>query len=145
MRRTEQLAKFCEDYSRLDATLSTLADQTSHPLMVHTLHPAQRLGKCSRSSPLDDPFHLVRRPQVPLGPLAFMPGRAVHTNEVFVLLGENYFVERSTKQAREIIDRRLTGTRHTHTTHTHHTQPVPHACRVVSRLRTQCSRRRSRP
>lgn len=78
VRRTEQLTKFCEDYSRLDTTLSTLADQTSHPLMV------------------------------PLGPLAFMPGRAVHTNEVFVLLGENYFVERSTKQAREIIDRRLT-------------------------------------
>lgn len=42
--------------------------------------------------------------------MAFMPGQAVHTNEVFVLLGENYFVERSAKQAREIIERRLSGT-----------------------------------
>jgi hypothetical protein len=78
-------------------------------------------------------FDLVRRPQVPLGPLAFMPGRAVHTNEVFVLLGENYFVERSTKQAREIIDRRLTGTPHTHT-HTHTTRHTARASRVSCRV-----------
>lgn len=38
---------------------------------------------------------------------AFMPGRLVNTNEILVLLGENWFVERSTKQAREMIDRRL--------------------------------------
>lgn len=47
--------------------------------------------------------------------MAFVPGRAVHTNEVFVLLGENYFVERSTKQAREVIERRLSGIVYHHT------------------------------
>lgn len=44
---------------------------------------------------------------VPLGPKAFMPGQIVHTNEVLVLLGENYFVERTAKQASGIIERRL--------------------------------------
>lgn len=43
---------------------------------------------------------------VPFGPLAFMPGKLVHTNEILVLLGDNWFVERSAKQACGIIDRR---------------------------------------
>ena len=46
---------------------------------------------------------------VPIGPMAFMPGKLVHTNEVLVLLGENYFVQRSAYEAREILTRR-TGT-----------------------------------
>ncbi|XP_070186347.1 unconventional prefoldin RPB5 interactor-like isoform X3 [Littorina saxatilis] len=44
---------------------------------------------------------------VPVGSLAFMPGRLVHTNEVLVLLGDNYFVERSASQAVDIVSRRL--------------------------------------
>lgn len=47
--------------------------------------------------------------QVNFGPKAFMPGQFVHTNEIMVLLGDNWFVERSAKQAREIVDRRLQG------------------------------------
>lgn len=43
---------------------------------------------------------------VPIGELAFMPGELVHTNEITVLLGENYFVERSVIQARQILRRR---------------------------------------
>jgi hypothetical protein len=43
---------------------------------------------------------------VPFGTKAFMPGELVHTNEVMVLLGENYFAERSAKQANEIANRR---------------------------------------
>jgi unconventional prefoldin RPB5 interactor 1 len=39
--------------------------------------------------------------------MAFMPGKIVHTNEVLVLLGDNWFVERSAKQATEIVERRL--------------------------------------
>ena len=35
-----------------------------------------------------------------------MPGEIIHTNEVMVLLGDNWFAERSAKQACEIIDRR---------------------------------------
>jgi hypothetical protein len=37
---------------------------------------------------------------VPFTKKAFMPGRLVHTNEILVLLGDNWFVERSAKQAR---------------------------------------------
>ncbi len=44
---------------------------------------------------------------VPLGKYAMVPGRLVHTNEVLVLLGENYFAMRSASQARAIAQRRL--------------------------------------
>lgn len=47
--------------------------------------------------------------QVPCGSLAFMPGQIVHTNEILVLLGDNYFVERSARQAGDIVMRRLAG------------------------------------
>ena len=46
---------------------------------------------------------------VPLGPLAFMPGRLIHTNEILVLLGDNWFAERSAKEAVEIVKRRVKG------------------------------------
>lgn len=39
--------------------------------------------------------------------LAFIEGHIIHTNELTVLLGFNYFALRSAKQARQIIDRRL--------------------------------------
>lgn len=39
--------------------------------------------------------------------LALMPGHIIHTNEILVLLGDNYFTLRSSKQACEIIDRRI--------------------------------------
>ena len=38
-----------------------------------------------------------------------MPGQMVHTNEVMVLLGDNWFAERSAKQAAEIAGRRIQG------------------------------------
>ena len=44
---------------------------------------------------------------VPMGPMAFMPGELVHTNEVLVLLGENYFAEQSAVQAAGIVQRRI--------------------------------------
>jgi hypothetical protein len=36
-----------------------------------------------------------------------MPGRLEHTNEVTVLLGDNYFAERSASQAQDILTRRI--------------------------------------
>jgi prefoldin subunit 5 len=36
-----------------------------------------------------------------------MPGKIVHTNEVLVMLGDNWFVDRSAVQAAEIVDRRM--------------------------------------
>ncbi|CAF2068089.1 unnamed protein product [Rotaria magnacalcarata] len=44
---------------------------------------------------------------VPFRKLAFIPGRIVHSNEILVLLGDNYFVERTCKQLIEIVNRRL--------------------------------------
>ena len=76
----QQIAKwtqFQSDYGQLKTRLSTLPDRLTYECMV------------------------------PFGKLAFLPGRIVHSNEILVLLGENYFVERSCKQAIEIIDRRL--------------------------------------
>lgn len=49
--------------------------------------------------------------QVPFGDLAFMPGQLVHTNEILVLLGDNWFVDRSASQAVEIVERRIKGTK----------------------------------
>ncbi|XP_033929700.1 unconventional prefoldin RPB5 interactor 1-like isoform X2 [Melopsittacus undulatus] len=43
---------------------------------------------------------------VPFGPLAFMPGKLLHTNEVTVLLGDNWFSKCSTKQAVELVEHR---------------------------------------
>ncbi|XP_072278517.1 unconventional prefoldin RPB5 interactor 1 isoform X2 [Pyxicephalus adspersus] len=43
---------------------------------------------------------------VPFGPLAFMPGRLVQTNEVNVLLGDNWFAKCSAKQAMSLVDHR---------------------------------------
>lgn len=45
--------------------------------------------------------------QVPFGPLAFMPGKLVHTNEVTVLLGDNWFAKCAAKQAQKIVDHRM--------------------------------------
>lgn len=71
-----QFEIYKQDYENLSKRLSTLADKTTHSVMV------------------------------PIGPLAFMPGKLIHTNEILVLLGDNWFAERSAKQAVEIVNRR---------------------------------------
>ncbi|XP_032229480.2 unconventional prefoldin RPB5 interactor isoform X2 [Nematostella vectensis] len=68
--------KFKSDYETLDNTLKTLPEKLNHDIMV------------------------------PFGSLAFMPGKLIHTNEILVLLGDNWFAERSATQAREIVQRR---------------------------------------
>ena len=44
--------------------------------------------------------------QVPFGRFGFMPGQLYHTNDLLVLLGDNWFARRSAKQAIEIAERR---------------------------------------
>jgi unconventional prefoldin RPB5 interactor 1 len=44
---------------------------------------------------------------VPLGNQALMPGQIIHTNEVLVSLGDNWFAHCSAKQSVDIITRRL--------------------------------------
>ncbi|XP_046870590.1 unconventional prefoldin RPB5 interactor 1 isoform X2 [Hypomesus transpacificus] len=64
------------DYSALEERLQTLPDKLSYDIMV------------------------------PFGPLAFMPGKMVHTNEITVLLGDNWFAKCSAKQAQGIVGHR---------------------------------------
>lgn len=66
-----------DSYERLHGRLGTLSGKTRHSVMV------------------------------PLTSKAFMPGELVHTNEMTVLLGDNWFVETSASHAGEIAKRRL--------------------------------------
>ncbi|XP_053305221.1 unconventional prefoldin RPB5 interactor 1 [Spea bombifrons] len=64
------------DYDALQKRLHTLPDKLSYEVMV------------------------------PFGPLAFMPGRLVQTNEITVLLGDNWFAKCSAKEASALVDHR---------------------------------------
>lgn len=74
--KLQRWAQYERDYEALSERLRTLPDRVSHEVMV------------------------------PINSLAFMPGRIVHTNEVLVLLGDNWFAERSASQALAIAQRR---------------------------------------
>ncbi|XP_057693888.1 unconventional prefoldin RPB5 interactor 1 [Corythoichthys intestinalis] len=76
-RRIQHWEKVSGDYEALKERLETLPDRLSYDIMV------------------------------PFGPMAFMPGKLVHCNEVTVLLGDNWFAKCSTKQAEKIVDHRL--------------------------------------
>ncbi|XP_067245324.1 unconventional prefoldin RPB5 interactor 1 isoform X1 [Chanodichthys erythropterus] len=65
-----------KDYDSLQDRLRTLPDKLSYDIMV------------------------------PFGPLAFMPGKLVHTNELTVLLGDNWFAKCSAKQADTLVEHR---------------------------------------
>ncbi len=43
---------------------------------------------------------------MPFGKFAFAPGQLYHSNEVTVLLGDNWFVKTTVKHALEIVERR---------------------------------------
>ncbi|KAL0083591.1 hypothetical protein J3Q64DRAFT_1836086 [Phycomyces blakesleeanus] len=72
----QQWKSFKEDYDALENQLKTFPDETTRSAMI------------------------------PMGKLAFMPGKFIHTNEIMVLLGDQYYVERSAKQAISIVRRR---------------------------------------
>ncbi|KAJ8417871.1 hypothetical protein AAFF_G00227140 [Aldrovandia affinis] len=71
------------DYEALQERLHTLPDKLSYDIMV------------------------------PFGPLAFMPGKLIHTNEVTVLLGDNWFAKCSAKQAVDLVEHRKRHVRNT--------------------------------
>ncbi|CAH1757112.1 7530_t:CDS:2 [Entrophospora sp. SA101] len=73
----EHWCNYEKDYEALKSTLKVLNKETEHNVMV------------------------------PISKFAFMPGKLVHTNEILVLLGDNWFVERSAYQAIGIVDRRI--------------------------------------
>jgi len=80
LQNIELFRKYIRDYEGVRERLTTLADKTSHDIMV----------------------------PIAGSKLAFMPGFIHHTNEILVLIGDNYFVEKSTKEATEFVDRRMT-------------------------------------
>lgn len=69
--------KFRDDYVALEKKLETLADNLTYDTTV------------------------------PFGNAGMMRGKLIHTNEIMVLLGDNWFVERSSKQAAGIAKRRI--------------------------------------
>ncbi|XP_037001089.2 unconventional prefoldin RPB5 interactor 1 [Artibeus jamaicensis] len=75
--------KVDDDYCALQERLGTLPDKLSYNVMV------------------------------PFGPFAFMPGKLVHTNEVTVLLGDNWFAKCSAKQAVGLVEHRKAHVRRT--------------------------------
>ncbi|KAJ1506628.1 hypothetical protein HMI56_000509 [Coelomomyces lativittatus] len=77
--KVSQLQHFKEDYEALHQVLTELPLKTQCPVMV------------------------------PFGPLGFMPGHLVHTNEIIVLLGDDWYVERSAFQAKGMVQRRIQG------------------------------------
>ncbi|XP_040265671.1 LOW QUALITY PROTEIN: unconventional prefoldin RPB5 interactor 1 [Bufo bufo] len=74
--KVQHWKKVEQDYDALQERLGTLPDKLSYDIMV------------------------------PFGPLAFMPGRLVQTNEITVLLGDNWFAKCSAKQAMSLVDHR---------------------------------------
>lgn len=74
--RTDELLKARREYAEVEAVLSSLPSRLCHDVMV------------------------------PVGPLAFAPGRLVHTNEVLCLLGDNLFVEKTAAKAAAMARRR---------------------------------------
>ncbi|CAG8712239.1 11739_t:CDS:2, partial [Acaulospora morrowiae] len=79
----ETWKKYESDYLTLKNTLEDLDQETEYKVMI------------------------------PLGKLAFMPGKLIHTNEILAMLGDNWFAERSTKQAVRIVERRIEMVRKT--------------------------------
>jgi prefoldin subunit 5 len=75
--RLEKWEKFESDYKILQERLVTLPKKLTHKIMV------------------------------PLTPVAYMEGEMYRTNEVLVLLGDNWFCERSSYQAYQIVERRM--------------------------------------
>jgi len=73
----QKLKKFIDDYEAVKSSLTLLSEKCRHPVMV------------------------------PFGSVAFMSGSLVHTNDVLVLLGDNWFVEQSAAQTIDILSRRI--------------------------------------
>ncbi|KAK4745360.1 hypothetical protein SAY87_011672 [Trapa incisa] len=89
----EHFREFISENSNLISLVKKLPEELNHDIMASprfaaNAYSANHMGK------------------VPFGKAAFFPGRLIHTNEFMVLLGEGYFVERTSKQTVEILKRR---------------------------------------
>ena len=80
-KRIELWTRYQTEYSDLKKLVNNMTDKVKHP----------------------------HRIPIAGSKLAFVDGHIIHTNEILVLLGDNYFALRSARQAIQIIDRRLEG------------------------------------
>lgn len=53
------------------------------------------------------PLELTINCMVPIGKLAFMKGKLIHTNEILAYLGDNYFAKYSAAQAIALCNHRI--------------------------------------
>jgi prefoldin subunit 5 len=79
--KIELFTKYKDDYKELKKLIDKMQDKVRHPHRI--------------------PIAGTK--------LAFVNGHIIHTNEFYVLLGDNYFALRSATQSNKIIDRRLEG------------------------------------
>ena len=93
--------------SQLTEQVRLKAEATKEKGRVMLQHRAEYCNLTQRLETLSDlTQHKV---MVPMTSKAFMPGRLVHTNEILVLLGDNWFVETSAKKAAAMARRRVKG------------------------------------
>ncbi len=90
LRMLEQAAR--QRKSRLEELEKMRVAQSEYTELVDTLREL--------------PARVEHKVLVPFGKLALFPGKLVHTNEVMVLLGDNYFALRSAEQAAGVASRR---------------------------------------
>ena len=91
--------------SRLSEQVSSKAEavrEKGRQMLEHREEYARVRGRLEGLSDL-----MTHKVMVPVTSKAFMPGTLVHTNEVLVLLGDNWFIQTSAKKATEIADRRI--------------------------------------
>ena len=91
--------------SRLSEQVSSKAEAVKEKGRQMLEHRAEYARVRGRLEGLSD--HMTHKVMVPMTSKAFMPGTLVHTNEVLVLLGDNWFIQTSAKKATEIADRRI--------------------------------------
>ncbi|KAI1305144.1 uri1, prefoldin-like chaperone [Mortierella claussenii] len=99
--REEEAAELAGYFAKFSAALTQLEDELARWKNYETDYQALK------TTLLDLPKEISHPVMVPIGNLAFMPGKLVHTNEILVMLGDNWFVDRSAVQAAEIVDRRM--------------------------------------
>ncbi|KAF9285483.1 uri1, prefoldin-like chaperone [Mortierella antarctica] len=99
--REDEAAELATYFSKFSAALTRLEEELGRWKNYEADYEALK------TTLLDLPKETSHSVMVPFGNLAFMPGKLIHTNEVLVMLGDNWFVDRSAVQAAEIVDRRM--------------------------------------
>ncbi|KAG0337013.1 uri1, prefoldin-like chaperone [Podila horticola] len=99
--REDEAAELATYFSKFSAALTRLEEELGRWKNYEADYEALK------TTLLDLPKETSHNVMVPFGNLAFMPGKLIHTNEVLVMLGDNWFVDRSAVQAAEIVDRRM--------------------------------------